>query len=119
MNDRKRIEAMLEKQQYMFLSVVLSEGTPWVVPVKIQLRQGNTFEWDSKLDTRHSTAIEDNPSVAITIIEAGDTPKVALYASGVAELVEKKDHGLGRYRVTVRRSWMNDETYIKREMELS
>ena len=53
----------------MTIAVVLDDGTPWAVPVKIQLQWGNAFEWDSKLDAEHSQAIAKRPDISISLYQ--------------------------------------------------
>lgn len=118
MNDNEKAAQFLASQQFMVLAVSLSDGTPWAVPVRIQRWDENVFEWDSMLDTEHSRALEQNSNMAITTFQKFETTQTGVYAKGKGELVEKKDHGLGRYRFTAEKVWLNDETFRKREVTL-
>ena len=118
MTDKQRLSKFLGDQQYMVLAVTLDDGSPWAVPVRIRAWNGKEFEWDSKLDTVHSKAIEARPEVAMTIFQKLPDSQFGFYAKGRGELVEAKDHGMGRYRFTAERAWINDETFVKQEVEL-
>lgn len=118
MSDQEKVETLLNEQQFMVLAVTLLDGTPWPVPVKIQAHSGAVFEWDSKRSAEHSVAIENNPLVAITIYSHPPAALVGVYIKATAELIEEKDHGIGRYRATVQNMWLNDDTFVKREVAL-
>jgi hypothetical protein len=118
MNDTEKIKLFLSEQQFMVLAVTLDDGIPWATPVKIQYWEGNIFEWDSKLDTEHSKAIEQRPEIAITIFQKQEDSQIGFYAKGIGECVETKEHGVGRYRFTVKEAWLNDETFVKRAVTL-
>ena len=118
MNDNQRLEELLNTQQFMVLAVTLGDGTPWATPVKIAKREGNVFEWNSMLNTEHSKALEANPTMAITVFQKKETSQLGFYAKGRGELVETKEHGLGRYIFTAEACWINDETFVKREVKL-
>lgn len=51
MTDHEKVAKFLSTQQHMVLAVMLPDGTPWAIPVKIQAHEGNVFEWDSSLQT--------------------------------------------------------------------
>jgi hypothetical protein len=40
MSDEQKCEQFITTQKHMVLSVVLDDGTPWAVPVRIQVREG-------------------------------------------------------------------------------
>ena len=117
MMDIEKVREFLQGQTHMVLAVTLEDGTPWAVPVRIQKWQGREFEWDSRLDTVHSQAIAARPATAITLFQKAADAQIGFYASGRAELVEQKGE-YGRYRFTVERAWLNDETFVKREVEI-
>lgn len=119
MNDNEKAKEFLRAQQFMVLAVTLDDGTPWAVPVRIQRWEGNEFEWDSKLDTLHSQAVNARPKMAITVFQKMEDSQIGVYARGQGELVEEFKPGFGRYRFRAEQSWMNDETFVKREVELS
>lgn len=119
MNDEQKLEQLLNEQQHMILAVVLEDGTPWVVPVRIKSREGNVFEWDSALSTEHSKALAVNPAMALTVFQKNEDSQVGFYAKGIAELVEEFKPGFGRYKFTAEQCFINDETFKKREVELS
>lgn len=118
MDDNEKAKLFLEDQQYMVLAVTLSDGTPWATPVRIQRQEGNVFEWDSVLTTEHSKAIAMNPKMAITIFQKMENSQTGIYAKGNGELVEETKPGFGRYRFTAEQCWLNDETFVKREVSL-
>jgi len=89
MNDEEKLEQLFKQQQFMILAVTLADGTPWATPVRIQNRQDNQFEWDSKLDTEHSKAIAVRPKIAVTIFQKKEDSQIGFYAKGEAELVEE------------------------------
>lgn len=119
MNDDEKAKQFLSKQKYMVVAVTLDDGTPWAVPVRIQRWEGNEFEWDSKLDTVHSQAIAARPEMAITVFQKFEDSQIGFYARGRGELVEETKPGFGRYRFTAEQCWLNDETFVKREVQLS
>lgn len=119
MNDEQRLEKFLNEQQFMVLAVALQDGTPWAVPVRIGKREGNDFWWDSALATEHSKVIsEQNSNVAITIYQKTEDSMFGFYAKGRAELTEEYKPGYGRYKFTAIQCWINDETFVKREVSL-
>lgn len=118
MNDTEKTKQFLDKQEYMVLAVTLDDGTPWAVPVRIRERDGHRiFEWDSALETVHSKALQARPDMAITIFQKLEDSQIGFYAKGRGELVEEFKPGFGRYRFTAERAWINDETFVKRELQ--
>ncbi len=118
MDDNEKAKQFLKDQQFMVLAVALDDGTPWAVPVRIRLQEGNVFEWDSVLTTEHSKALEARPEMAITIFQKLEDSQIGIYAQGRGELVEEFKPGFGRYRFTAKKAWINDETFRKREIDL-
>lgn len=121
MNDEAQLKQFLETQKYMTIAVVLDDGTPWAAPVRIKTQNGPVFEWDSKNDTEHSKAIEARPAIAISIWtpEAEDTIQFGFYATATAKrLGEPNEYGISRYRATVTKAWINDATFVKREVSM-
>lgn len=118
MSDKVKVRQFLDSQNYMVLAVVLPDGTPWAVPVRIREHKDTIFEWDSALETEHSKAIAARPQVAVTIFQKKEDSQIGIYASGTAELVEEFKPGFGRYRFTAEKAWLNDETFQKREVSL-
>ncbi len=118
MTDQQKVAEFLSAQQHMILAVVLPDGTPWAIPVRIQMHEGNVFEWDSALQTEHSRALEQNPDMAVTIFQKLEDSQIGVYAKGRGELVEEFKPGFGRYRFTATNAWLNDETFRKREVSL-
>lgn len=119
MEDRRILEVFLGRQGYMVLAVVLEDGTPWAVPVRIQARDDKGFEWDSKMSTVHSQAIEKNSAASITIFEKLEDLQFGFYAKGRAQIIETKDNDFARYRFDVEQAWINDETFVKRKVKLT
>lgn len=119
MNDQQKLEQFLGEQQFMVLAVALSDGTPWAVPVRIAKQEGREFYWDSALNTEHSKAIaEQNSGVAITIYQKTEDIMFGFYAKGTAELLEEYKPGYGHYKFVASQCWINDETFVKREVDL-
>ncbi|HCR55668.1 TPA: hypothetical protein DIV49_01730 [Candidatus Saccharibacteria bacterium] len=118
MNDSEKLRNFLQSATHMVVAVLLPDGTPWVVPVRIKNWQGKEFEWDSKVDTQHSLAIGQNPTMAVTIFQKQEDAQIGVYMKGHGELVEQKDDDFGRYKFTAEQVWLNDETFVKREVEL-
>lgn len=119
MTDQQKIEQLFLEQNYMVLAVVLEDGSPWTIPVRIREKnEYKIFEWDSHLLTEHSKAISLNPVVAMTVFQKWDDHQTGYYARGTAELVEEFKPGFGRYRFTADQAWINDETFRKRKIEL-
>lgn len=118
MNDKERLEQLLDEQQFMVLAVSLDDGTPWATPVRIQAHDGFTsFEWDSHLQTEHSKAIAERPAMAVTIFQKKENEQIGFYAKGRGELIEEFKPSFGRYRFTANECWINDETFVKRSVE--
>lgn len=118
MDDSKKLKQFLAAQQYMVVAVVLPDGTPWAVPVRIQRQAGNVFEWDSALATVHSQALVADSNMAVTIFQKDAAAQVGVCMKGRGELVEEFKPGFGRYRFTSEKAWLNDETFVKREVTL-
>lgn len=115
-DDNVFVQDFLGEQHFMVLAVTLDDGTPWAVPVRISRWQGKEFEWDSKLDTLHSQALAARPAMAVTVFNTGQ--QCGVYMSGRGELVGETNSGFGHYRFTAERTWLNDETFVKREVSL-
>lgn len=120
MNDQEQLNTFLAEQDYITLAVTLDDGTPWATPLRIKHRDGATFEWVSKLDTEHSKAIASRPQVALSVYTAQSdtTIQFGFYATATAELLSEHN-GMGHYRATVTKAWINDATFIKREVGLA
>lgn len=118
MNDQQKLEQLLSEEQYMSLAITLDDGTPWVVPIRIKRRGGNEFEWDSSLASLHSKMIVGKTQAAITIFQKNEDSQIGFYAKGTAELVEELKPGFGCYKFVAEKSWINDETFVKREVTL-
>lgn len=117
MNDKLITERLLSQAEHMVIGVVLSDSTPWVVPLHIKNRNGyHTFEWDSRPDTIHSLAIEKNPNVALSIFSI--EKDLGFYAKATAVKVSDQlnENGQIRYSATVSECWLN-ESHRKRKIE--
>lgn len=112
------IRDFVAAQTHMMLSVVLENEKPWTVPVKIDRVQDGRFEWLSKTETAHSQAIKLNPNVMICLYDRTVEEKSALYLEAVAELSGEEENSLVRYSAKVIQAWLNDESHIKREIQL-
>lgn len=118
MNDKQRVTEFLNAQTHMVVTVVLPNGQPWAVPVRMQERDGRTFAWDSHMQTEHSKAIADKPEVNLLCYDNAMDNQVGVYMQAYVTNVVPKEHGMARYYAEVSRVWLNDETYVKREVEL-
>lgn len=121
MNDREQLNTFLAEQHYMTIAVTLDDGTPWATPVRIKAREGKAFDWESKTDTEHSKAIAKRPDIAISLWtpEGEGTIQFGFYAHATAEQIsEPNDYGISRYRATVNKCFINDASFVKREVEL-
>ena len=120
MNDQNQLNKFLAEQNYMTIAVTLDDGTPWATPVRIKSWEGKRFEWASMTDTEHSKAISKRPHIAISIYTpaSGNLVQYGFYAKATAELVSEQD-GTGTYRAVVTQSWINDATFVKREVPLA
>jgi nitroimidazol reductase NimA-like FMN-containing flavoprotein (pyridoxamine 5'-phosphate oxidase superfamily) len=118
MTDAEKLQKFLAQATHMMLAVTLADGTPWIVPVRIQRAEGAIFEWDSKIDTVHSQALTQHPAVALTIFLKEKGAEVGFYAKASAKEVSRRNDGYARYRATVSEAWLNDETFIKRKISL-
>lgn len=120
MSDQEQLNKFLSEQNYMTLAVTLDDGTPWATPVRISSWDGKTFEWDSKTDTVHSKAIAQRPQIALSIFtpQTDTTIQFGFYATATAELVGEQN-GMGHYKATVTKSWINDASFIKRVVSLT
>lgn len=119
MTDQERTKQFLSEQTHMTVAVTLDDGTPWAVPVRVKLQWGNAFEWESALEAEHSKAIKKRPEVALMLFNKAHDEEFGFYAQAKAELVEEYKPGYGRYRAVVSKAWINDETFVKREVELA
>lgn len=120
MSDHEKLEQLLATQEYMVVAVISADGTPWAVPVRLRDREGlRVFEWDSALATVHSRAIAERPVMSVTIFQKNEDSQIGFYARGTGELVEEIKPGFGRYRFVAKQAWINDETFVKREVALS
>ena len=115
-DDNNFVQKFLAEQHFMVLAVTLDDGSPWVVPVRISGWQGREFTWDSRLDTLHSEALVKRPVMGVTIFNTGQ--QCGVYMSGRGELMADRGSGMGQYRFTAERAWLNDKTFVKREVSL-
>ncbi len=119
MNDEEQLNKFLAEHRYMTIAVTLDDGTPWATPVRIKNWEGKVFEWDSNLDTEHSKALTKRPQVALSMYtpQTDTTIQFGFYATATADLIGEQN-GIGHYRATVTKSWINDATFEKREVSL-
>ncbi len=119
MTDEEKVKDFLGKIKHIVLAVTLDDGTPWAVPVTVLDRNGyKEFMWDSKLDTVHSQAISKHPDVAVTMFDKAINGEMGVYMKGKAKLIEDKGNSFGRYSFTAEKVWVNDESFVKREVNL-
>ncbi|MBP9667762.1 pyridoxamine 5'-phosphate oxidase family protein [Candidatus Saccharibacteria bacterium] len=117
MDDSQKVREFLARQRHMVVSVVLPNGKPWSVPVKIQECKGLSFAWDSRQDTEHSKAIAMDPNIAILMYDTTKDDQIGVNIVAVVDkIVENGDYA--HYYATVQKIFLNDEKYIKREVHL-
>lgn len=116
MSDKQRVSEFLQKQAHMVLGVVLEDGSPWAVPVRILHHEEGIFEWDSVLNTEHSQAIERDPRVMLLCFDTAKDAQIGVYMQAEVTDIARRSDGYARYHAEVRRTWLNDETYVKREV---
>jgi len=122
MTDEEQVHDFLASQKYMIIAVALSDGTPWATPVKIQRWDKNIFEWDSVVSTDHSRAIELHPDISLALYrpDSETEHQFGFYAKARAARVTEPDNmNRARYRATVSASWINDQSFVKREVWLA
>ena len=119
MTNEEKVGALLLTQKHMVVAVTLADGSPWAVPVAIRDHEGlGAFMWDSALQTEHSKALESNSAMAITIYQKQEDAQIGFYAKGRGELLEEFKPGFGHYRFVADKAWINDETFVKRPLNL-
>ena len=120
MNDESKTKEFLNNQTHIVIAVTLADGTPWAVPVKLQRYEGKEFEWDSRTDSIHSEALMSHPDMSLVTFSRDNDPfgQFGFYAVGRGELLEDKGNGFAKYRFTVTKAWVNDQTFMKREVTL-
>lgn len=119
MTDLERLNKFLAEQRYMTIAVTLDDGKPWAVPVRIKRWDAKLFEWDSLTDTEHSKAIVTRSDVAVSIFtpEGEGTTQFGFYGHATAEQIsEPNDHGVATYRAVVNTCFINDASFVKREV---
>lgn len=121
MNDVERTREFLSRQDYMIVTVLLADGSPWSVPVKIKAWHENEFEWDSVVTTEHSKAIDLHPNVSLLFYEPdGTTTKqFGFYAKATAtKISETNASNRATYRATISTAWINDASFKKRQVAI-
>ena len=120
MSDELKTKDFLTNQTHIVIAVTLADGTPWAVPVKLQRYEGKEFEWDSSTSSIHSEALTSHPEMTLVTFQRDTDPfgQFGFYAVGRGELLEDKGHGFARYRFTTTKAWVNDQTFVKREISL-
>lgn len=121
MTDQQALLDFLAEQKYMTLAVTLDDGRPWATPVRIRSWNGRVFDWDSRTDTEHSKAISARPTIAISMWtpEGDETIQFGFYAHATVEQIsEPNEYGIARYRATVNTCFINDASFVKRQVVL-
>lgn len=116
MSDSDVVKEFLGGQEFMVVSVVLADGSPWAVPVRILHHEPQVFEWDSATSAEHSQVIALRPEVMLLCYDTAS--QVGVYMQAKVTRVTERDDGYARYRAEVSRLWLNDHTFVKREVEL-
>ena len=84
------IEKLLARSKYMALATVGKDDKPWNVPLTFVYADGHLY-WRSQVDTAHSTNIERNAAVSISIFDVdlvdGTHERQALYIQSNASKV--------------------------------
>lgn len=119
MTTNDELKEFLGSSKLFVLSVVTDDGSPWVTPLTIKKWQGHQIEWDSAVSTVHSQAIAREPRVALCVFKKEGDKQVGFYASANAQMIEDKEDGFARYSAIIDRAWLNDEDFVKRELDTS
>ena len=114
MSDSELVREFLADQKFMVVSTVREGGLPWAVPVRILRHEDKVFEWDSAMSTEHSQAIEHDPDVMLLCFDTAT--QTGVYMQAEVTNIERRDDGFARYRVEAKRVWLNDKTFVKREV---
>lgn len=113
------LKAFLAASKHFVLAVVTEDGSPWATPLTLKKWQGRQIEWDSAVSTVHSQAIAREPRVALCVFKKEGDKQVGFYARATAKLLEDKGDGFARYGAMIDRAWLNDEDFVKRELDTS
>lgn len=116
MSDLDIVKQFLANQTHMVVSVMLDDGNPWAVPVRIGRYEGREFEWDSAVDTLHSQAIARDPRVMLLCYDRDQM--IGVYMQAIVTDIDQYKDGYAHYRAIVDQAWLNDQTFTKREIEL-
>ncbi len=94
MEDLEKLAKSILEQGYLMSLATVDGGGVWVSDV-VFVSDGLNLYWLSKLDTRHSKAILENPQVAatVTISNEGES-NVGLQIAGLAEKMDIEDLGV-------------------------
>lgn len=68
------------------------------------------------MSTEHSKAIAEHPEIMLLCFDTKKDDQVGVYMLATVTSITPKAGGLARYHAEVSRTWLNDETYIKREV---
>jgi hypothetical protein len=119
MTTNEEVITFLVRQKHFVLAVIAEDGSPWTVPLAVKRWEGRVIEWRSALSTVHSQAIEREPRVSMCVFAKEEDRQVGFYAKGTARMSEDTGDGYANYAVTIDQAWVNDETFVKREFDLS
>src|SRR4051812_26925756 len=68
--DRTSVDRILDHNKYLVIGSVDEAGRPWTTPVFFASRDADTLIWLSSPDSRHSSNIEQQPQVALTVFDS-------------------------------------------------
>jgi predicted pyridoxine 5'-phosphate oxidase superfamily flavin-nucleotide-binding protein len=119
MTTNEEVITFLVRQKHFVLAVIDEDGSPWAVPLAVKRWEGRVIEWRSALSTVHSQAIEREPRVSMCVFAKEEDRQIGFYAKGTARMSEDTGDGYANYTVTIDHAWLNDETFVKREFDLS
>ena len=70
MENKKKVDKMLQENLYMTISVASKSGEPWIANLYYVYDKDYNFYWYSPKDSDHSQRIKENPSVALAIFNS-------------------------------------------------
>lgn len=91
MDDKARIESVLQANVHMVLSTADKDGTPWVTPVAYTFDTDNSLYWVSSKDSRHSSNVRARKDLAIVIFMLEPTTDAIYIEAEAQELVNDAD----------------------------
>ena len=90
MDDKARVQAILQANQHMVIATANKNGTPWVTPVSYTFDNQNSLYWVSSKDARHSSNIRARREVAIVVYMTEPTRDAVYVEAEAKELIDDK-----------------------------